>query len=153
MLAQTTRYTAPEVIIGASAASSDWWSLGVIILEMVTNGECFEGVHEKAFLLHLVTRGIRVPGNLPQEWRELLMGLLARDPSRRWRWAEVERWLNGERGIPHGYDVASASSGAGPTFELAGTTYSSPEAFALAAADEAAWDIAKNCFLKGAIAT
>ena len=74
-----------------------------MLLEMLTAGRSFEGVHERAFLLHLVTRGLRVPEDLPLEWKELLKGLLTRDPTHRWGWPQVERWLAGERGIPHGY--------------------------------------------------
>jgi len=32
-------YTAPEAILGGVAAASDWWSLGMILLEQVTRGE------------------------------------------------------------------------------------------------------------------
>ena len=57
-----------------------------------------------------VTRGLRVPDDLPEEWRELLMGLLTRDPSRRWMWPEVKRWLGGERGIPNDYSDYNAGA-------------------------------------------
>ncbi|MGG7382312.1 protein kinase domain-containing protein, partial [Escherichia coli] len=30
---ETTRYSAPEAIAGGVAAASDWWSLGMILLE------------------------------------------------------------------------------------------------------------------------
>lgn len=154
MTRQTTRYAAPETIAGTCSAASDWWSLGVIVLEMLTQGRGFEGVHERAFLLHLVTRGLRVPDDLPEEWRELLMGLLTRDPSRRWAWPEVERWLGGERGIPNGYsDDNSGTAGPGKTLQLAGRAWSTPESFALAAADSAAWDEARDLLLSGRLAS
>ncbi len=150
---QTTRYAAPETIAGTFAVSSDWWSLGVIVLEMLTRGSGFEGVHERAFLLHLVTRGLRVPGDLPVEWRELLMGLLTRDPARRWRWPEVQRWLAGERSIPHGYDQDIAGIAAGLPLRLGGIELTTPEAFAIAAADTAHWDEAGDIFRLGHLAT
>ena len=37
---ELTRYSAPEAIVGAVSAASDWWSLGVIILEQATVGRC-----------------------------------------------------------------------------------------------------------------
>jgi len=150
---QPSRYAAPETIAGTFATSSDWWSLGVIIMEMLTGGACFEGVHDKAFLLHLVTRGLQVPGDLPAEWRELLMGLLTRDPSVRWTWPQVERWLGGERGIPHGYEAMATRANAGPAIELGEVAYRTPDAFALAAADDGAWDQARDLLLRGAVAT
>ncbi len=153
VMRQTTRYAAPETIAGTFAVSSDWWSLGVMILEMLTQGRGFEGVHERAFLLHLVTRGLRVPDELPDEWRELLMGLLTRDPARRWRWPEVQRWLSGERGIPHGYDHDSSATVSGPPLRLGGMEVGTPEAFAIAAAEAGNWNEAGEIFKLGQLAT
>lgn len=153
LVGQTTRYAAPETIVGTVTAASDWWSLGVICLEMLTAGRSFEGVHNRALLLHLVTRGLQVPDDLSAEWRELLMGLLTRDPSKRWRWSQVERWLSGERGIPHAYDSGQAATAPGPMLELGGRTFTSPDSFALAGADEANWEAAKELVLHGEVAT
>lgn len=44
---QLTRYSAPEAIVGTVSAASDWWSLGMIILEQATAGGCFEGVKNR----------------------------------------------------------------------------------------------------------
>ncbi len=151
---QTTRYAAPETIAGTCSVASDWWSLGVMVLEMLTEGRSFEGVHERAFLLHLVTRGLRVPEDLPEEWKELLKGLLTRDPAQRWGWLRVERWLGGERGIPHGYVEENAESTAsGVTLQLGGRIWSTPESFALAAVEAAHWDEARDMLLSGRLAT
>lgn len=151
---QTTRYAAPETIAGTCSSASDWWSLGVIVLEMLTRGRGFEGVHERAFLLHLVTRGLQVPADLPEEWRELLMGLLTREPARRWGWAEVQRWLGGERGIPHGYvEDHAGTGGPGQSLTLGGRDWSTPESFALAAAEASRWEEARNLLLTGRLAT
>ncbi len=149
-----SRYAAPETVAGACSGASDWWSLGVIVLEMLTRGRGFEGVDERAFLLHLITRGLRVPIDLPEEWRELLMGLLTRDPARRWGWTEVARWLEGERGIPHGYAMDDAEgTGTGRGLRLGNREWSTPESFALAAAESGYWDEARNLLLSGRLAT
>lgn len=151
---QTTRYAAPETIAGTCSAASDWWSLGVMVLEMLTGGREFEGVHDRAFLLHLVTRGLRVPADLPEEWQELLKGLLTRDPSLRWNWLQVERWLQGERGIPHGYaDDLGGGDAPGITLTLGRRTWPTPESFALAAAEVEHWDEAKDILQSGRLAT
>jgi primosomal replication protein N'' len=91
-----TRYSAPEAIVGGVSAASDWWSLGMILLEQATRGACFEGINDQAFRIHVVTRGVAVPEVVEPETRLLLRGLLARDPLRRWHWKEVGRWLAGE---------------------------------------------------------
>lgn len=148
-----TRYAAPETVAGTFTVASDWWSFGVILLEMITQGRSFEGVNDRAFRLHLVTRGLRVPDDVSDQWRELLMGLLTRDPNRRWRWPQVERWLQGERGIPHGYGTETGAGSAGPAFTLGDAVFTSHEAFALAAADPERWEAASEALKRGAIAT
>ncbi|QIF02434.1 AAA domain-containing protein [Roseimicrobium sp. ORNL1] len=151
---QTTRYAAPETIAGTCSPSSDWWSFGVMVLEMLTEGRGFLGVHERAFLLHLVTRGLRVPEDLPLEWKELLKGLLTRDPSQRWSWVQVERWLQGERGIPHGYaEDSSEATGSGISLRLGERTWNTPEGFALAAVEAAHWEEARALLLSGRLST
>ena len=65
----TTPYMAPEAIAGGVAAASDWWSLGMLLLERLTSGGCFEGVNEQAFLIHVVTNGVPIsagPRPLPR---------------------------------------------------------------------------------------
>ncbi|WP_245510424.1 AAA domain-containing protein [Rhizobium pisi] len=82
---ETTRYMAPEAIAGGVAAASDWWSLGMITLEIVTAGACFEGVNPQAFLIHVLTKGVTVPEGLDPSIERLLKGLLARDHRERFR--------------------------------------------------------------------
>ena len=150
---EVTRYSAPESIVGAVSAASDWWSLGMIVLEQASAGACFEGVNEKAFLIHLVTRGVELPTDLEPELRPLLRGLLTRDPLKRWCWPQVRSWLAGksvEAPIETDFGQGEAP---GPTIELAGRTFARPELFALAAADARHWDAARELVLRGAVAT
>jgi len=150
---ETTRYTAPEAVAGGVAAASDWWSLGMLLLEQVTRGACFEGVNDQAFLIHVLTNGAPVPEDLDPRVDLLLRGLLARDRRERWGWAEVRQWLAGEappapessRGVPE--------TRLRRAIGLAGRSYPSPTAFALAAAQAAHWDEARDLLVTGALAT
>jgi hypothetical protein len=148
---ELTRYSAPEAIVGAVSAASDWWSLGVIALEQLTAGKCFENVNDQAFRLHVVTRGIAIPGDLDPNARLLLRGLLARDPLERWSAGQVQKWLIGEP--VEAPAEASGETEFGPTIQLGGRSFSSPESFALAAAEAANWDAAKDLTLRGSVAT
>src|SRR5262249_38699314 len=47
---ELSRYSAPELLVGAVSPASDWWSLGIILLEKLTQGACFDGVNDQAFL-------------------------------------------------------------------------------------------------------
>ena len=101
---------APESVAEASTAASDWWSLGIILLEMLTDGRCFEGVHDRAFLLHLVARGVALPEDLEPRWRNLLEGLLTRNHETRWRSEQALRWADGESDIPTAYEQGYTTS-------------------------------------------
>ncbi len=149
---QTSRYIAPEVVAEASTSASDWWSLGIILLEMLTDGKCFEGVHDRAFLLHLVARGVPLPEDLQPRWRNLLEGLLTRDHESRWRSEQALRWVDGENDIPTAYEHATAGGG-GPVFHFADRRITSPTEFAFIAAEEANWSEAMAALDHGRIAS
>ncbi len=150
---ETTRYTAPEALAGGVAAASDWWSLGMVLLEQVTQGACFEGVNDQAFLIHILTNGAPIPEDIDSSVALLLRGLLARDRHERWGWDEVQRWLAGDP------PEAPASAGAATevasrhTLRLGSRPYRIASRFALAAAEAANWDEARDLLLKGELAT
>ncbi|MGO8847120.1 MAG: AAA domain-containing protein [Methylocella sp.] len=150
---EITRYSAPEVIVGAVSAASDWWSLGMILLERATQGACFEGVNDQAFRIHVVTRGVSVPKGLDPRIHLLLRGLLARDPLKRWAGSDVAAWLSGATIEAPEEQSPETSEATGPTITLAGRTYSRPPEFALAGAEAVNWAEARDLTLRGAVAT
>jgi hypothetical protein len=151
---ETNRYTAPEAIAGGVAAASDWWSLGMILLEQVTRGACFEGVNQQAFLIHVLTNGAPIPAGIEPRTELLLRGLLARDRRERWSWDQVRRWLDGEHlTAPASAGVVTTAAPGGPVISLAGRSYTSPSSFALAAADPASWNEARDTLLRGGVLT
>jgi hypothetical protein len=150
---ETTRYTAPEAVAGGVAAASDWWSLGILLLEQVTRGDCFEGVNDQAFLIHVLTHGAPIPEGLTPEVDLLLRGLLTRDRRERWGWSEAQRWLAGESPSVSASTRPAAEAAGTRTLALGGAVYASPAAFALAAAEAAHWDEARALLVRGAVAT
>ena len=91
--ARTTKYAAPEALTGVLDTKSDWWSLGMIVLEAASGRHPFEGLNEQVMNHHLATRPIDVRSVYDDELRMLCRGLLLRDPNRRWGGDEVARWL------------------------------------------------------------
>lgn len=138
-LAETTLYTAPEALVGAVSAASDWWSLGVILLEKLSQGQCFEGLNKESFLIQTVARGLTLPKYLSDHVALLLKGLLTKDRVHRWQWTQVEKWLKGEFvEAPH-FD--SSLETLSQTSILLGTKqYKSITAYTLAAAASENWD-------------
>jgi hypothetical protein len=147
---EVTRYTAPEAVAGGVAAASDWWSLGIVLLEQVTAGKCFEGIDQQAFLIHVLADGVPIPSGIPEDVALLLRGLLARDRHKRWKWKEVQAWLDGQS--PEAPDGgADGDTSSGPTVTLGGKKYRSLTTYALAAASAANWDEARDQLVRGVI--
>lgn len=150
---EVTRYMAPEAIAGGVAAASDWWSLGMILLEQVTRGACFEGINEHAYLIHVLANGVRPPDDLDPSVDLLLRGLLARDRHRRWQWAQVPAWLAGEPVSAPQWATQSEDDSTGASIKLGAQSYRQPALFALAAAETQNWEQARDHLIRGVLVT
>ena len=136
---------------GAVSPASDWWSLGIVLLEKATEGGCFEGISDQAYLMNVVANGADIPAGLNDEVRLLLRGLLARDRTTRWTWEDIEAWIKGEPRVVPSESNPEPEAG---SIELAGRRYGSPSKFAIAAASsQDDWAEARELLMRGAIAT
>lgn len=146
---EVTKYTAPEAVAGGVAAASDWWSLGIVLLEQVTAGKCFEGIDQQAFLIHVLANGVPIPPEVPQDVALLLRGLLARDRHKRWKWKEVQAWLNGQS--PEAPEAGAEAGGTGPSITLGRKEFRTLTSYSLAAASADKWDEARDQLLRGVV--
>ncbi len=149
---ETNRYMAPETIAGGVAAASDWWSLGMLLLEQVTSGACFEGVSDQAFLIHVLARGVPIPADLDPALTLLLRGLLTADRRERWQWNQVKEWLEGKTPTAAA-PIMETESEASASITLSGRPFRKATAFALAAAEADHWQEASDLLQRGVIAT
>lgn len=96
-------YQAPETFLRADRRpAQDWWSLGVMVVEMLTGENPnaagtagwshSRGVHE-----YLTTHDVDLSGVTDEHWRLLCRGLLTREPEHRWGYEQVDTWLRGGR--------------------------------------------------------
>lgn len=97
--ARTAHYAAPEVLTGVLDEKSDWWAVGMILLEAVSGRHPFAGLSEQIALHQLATQSVAVTGVIDEAWRMLCRGLLLRNPRKRWGAAEVQRWLAGDASL------------------------------------------------------
>lgn len=93
---RTIKYGAPEAAAGSVGTSSDYWSLGLMILEGLTGHHPFDGLSDLSIAVQLATAKIDVSGIKDIRWRILCGGLLTRDPKKRWDAELVTKWLAGE---------------------------------------------------------
>jgi primosomal replication protein N'' len=149
---QVSRYSAPEVIVGAVSAASDWWSLGTIVLEYLAGPQFARQVTDQAFMLSVVTRGIALPSGIDLRLELLLRGLLARDPNERWQWKEVTRWLDGEP-VEAPAITSDATRQSTRPLHLGGHEFYRADAFALAAATASNWEAGRQLMQRGEVTT
>jgi eukaryotic-like serine/threonine-protein kinase len=145
---RTLAYAAPESLSGQVSPARDWWSLGIIVRELLTGRTPFAGMSETAVVDHLATRTIDCDDIADPRMRLLCRGLLTRDPRRRWTGREVERWLAGESPDvaepepPHGSTFATGAARGALAF--GGQTYT--DRGRLARALVADWEAAARYF-------
>ncbi|WP_243772640.1 serine/threonine-protein kinase [Actinomadura barringtoniae] len=140
---RTLAYAAPESLSGQVSPARDWWSLGMIVRELLTGRAPFLGLSETAVVDHLATRAVPADDVADPRVRLLCQGLLTRDPRQRWGAEEVSEWLGG--GSPRVVEEAAhpvAPEGAGLPFN--GQRYTDRAELARVLIDQ--WDYAALYF-------
>ncbi|KAH6763625.1 Protein kinase superfamily protein [Perilla frutescens var. hirtella] len=85
----THEYVPPEVACGGAHGNAvDWWALGVFIYEMMYGRTPFAGASNEATLRNIAKKPLAFPCDAPcgaseAHARDLISGLLNKDPSRR----------------------------------------------------------------------
>ncbi|MEU8314169.1 protein kinase [Micromonospora sp. NPDC048887] len=80
--------------LGQVGTATDWWGLGLTILELAAGEHPFEGLSDEDVRRHFgQTRPIDVSGVPDDRLRALCQGLLVTDPADRWGGTKVGLWL------------------------------------------------------------
>lgn len=93
----TVAYSSPEAVTGMQSEASDYWSLGMVMIEALTGRQPFAGLDVKQQLYRVAGGKIEIPEALSPRWKQLLTGLLTADYTLRWRKKEIDDWLKNER--------------------------------------------------------
>jgi tRNA A-37 threonylcarbamoyl transferase component Bud32 len=131
--ARTLPYASPESLSGVIDGKTDYWSLGIILLEASQGQHPFAQLSEAVILHHLTTRGIDLTGVRDSDLRKLLRGLLLRDPQQRWGDAEIRRWLAQDSGLAEPQE-ASGVTGFSQPYHLGQDVCHTPAQLAVALA-------------------
>ena len=110
---RTAAYCAPEALTGVVARASDWWSVGVVAIELLTGKHPLAGLSDQVINFQLVSKGIPIPAETPAVWQPLLKGLLTRDHDKRWGAEQVRAWLAGRLDIPVHFTGETATTADG----------------------------------------
>jgi p70 ribosomal S6 kinase len=80
----TVEYMAPEIIQGRGHdKAADWWSVGILLYEMLTGQPPFIGGNREKVQQKIVKEKIKLPTFLSSEAHSLLKGLLHKEAGRR----------------------------------------------------------------------
>ncbi|HNY11769.1 MAG TPA: protein kinase, partial [Candidatus Wallbacteria bacterium] len=97
---RTILYSSPESMSGVISKGTDYWSLGMILLEMVIGKNPFKGMADKVVMFSIATKPIPCVMDIKSEFSILIKGLLTRNPEKRWGHKEIVAWFSGEKNIP-----------------------------------------------------
>lgn len=110
---RTPIYAAPEIYDPACAKAridgvdlfemspaADFYSLGMTALCLWSGEEAFLAEEEK-MAIEKLSHGIRPPQDMPERLRNIVSGLLKKNPSERWRLKDIEQSLGGHWAVMH----------------------------------------------------
>jgi len=100
----TFQYSAPETFSGYFGKEVDWWSLGIIVYELLTGSNPFRGLSQQVIMHKLITGNVPIPKNINKKYQLFLKGLLTRDPKKRWGYEQIKKWLEGDLNIKVYYE-------------------------------------------------
>lgn len=103
----TPMYQSPESYSGVMGRATDWWGLGMILLEIANGSHPFSNLDARIISNAIITKSVDIPESIDKDRRKLIRGLLTRDTEKRWNWEQVSRWLNGEHDIPDYFEESS----------------------------------------------
>ncbi|KAL6503802.1 Serine/threonine-protein kinase AtPK2/AtPK19 [Orobanche gracilis] len=80
----TLEYMAPEIIIGKGHdKAADWWSVGILLYEMLTGKPPFVGGNRQKIQQKILKDKVKLPTFLTGDAHSLIKGLLQKEASRR----------------------------------------------------------------------
>jgi serine/threonine protein kinase len=92
-VAASPKYIAPEAALSSPSKASDYYSLGVILMEALLGKHPLEALDTKALLMHAASGTAIDTSKIKEPWRELLTGLTHPNTSERWNHEHIQSWL------------------------------------------------------------
>jgi serine/threonine protein kinase len=95
-MSRTFGYAAPETTSGFISKESDYYSLGITMLHLVTGQDPFIGMTDMQILYQTINKKILLPQTISNRFATLIRGLTVKERTDRWSYEQVKRWLNHE---------------------------------------------------------
>jgi superfamily I DNA/RNA helicase/serine/threonine protein kinase len=91
---ETIVYMAPESFSKVITKKSDYWSLGMILYELLFKNLPFENIDTNIVIYNILTKDIQISKEIPIKYQILLRGLFIRNPENRFYYKEVKDIIN-----------------------------------------------------------
>ena len=93
---KTFGYSAPETYNNIVSTKSDYYSLGISLLHLLTGRDPFAGMTEVQIIDITVSGKIVIPDTVSARMVNIIQGLTLKEREDRWGYEEVTKWCNGE---------------------------------------------------------
>lgn len=94
--AKTVEYSAIETFNGNVSSASDYYSLGITIMELLTGKTSYEGLDATEVMSKKFLNKLNIPLENDDKFYHLIKGLTTMNYKNRWGYEEVKKWLNDE---------------------------------------------------------
>jgi len=121
---RTELYASPEALDGKIRTASDWWSVGMLLVEVLTGRHPFAKDAGTGYFTsreieeRLVNQDVEeLVTNVPEPFLQLCRGLLRRNVDSRWDRVKVRGWLDNDENL----SVEAEAPPGRPAFQFSGT--------------------------------
>ena len=152
----TPEYSAPETFRHIFYEGSDYYSFGVTLFELFCGYTPYANMQPEEIEQYLTVQRLAFPETMPERLQALIQALTYYDitsrhdldnPNRRWTYAEVRRWLDGEPQVIPGEGRGPAAAETMPPYAFLGRTYTDPAELTDALARN--WEEGKKQLFRG----
>ncbi|MFN3995799.1 MAG: protein kinase domain-containing protein, partial [bacterium] len=93
----TPAYASPERFTNIITPSSDYWALGITLIEMITKRNPFENIEPNLIAYKILTQGIEIPATIKEPYKTLIKNLVIPNPNKRWTYKQLRDFLEGKQ--------------------------------------------------------
>jgi len=94
---KTFGYSAPETYNSFVTLESDYYSLGISLIELITGVYPFAGMSDSEIMFKTISGIIDIPENISPNLRALIKGLLIKEKNLRFKYEDIQKFLKGEK--------------------------------------------------------